>query len=96
MDKNQIFALLLDNIKKELNEQGKAKFNKWMNEEAIPMIKQAADDVIAKLNVQSKNKSGWCAARDRIVYPTLIEITLWVLSVSFEKIAELDNIQKVQ
>lgn len=96
MDKNQIFALLLDNIKKELNEQGKAKFNKWMNEEAIPMIKQAADDVIAKLNVQSKNESGWCAARDRIVYPSLIEITLWVLSVSFEKIAELDNIQKVQ
>ena len=96
MDKNQIFALLLDNIKEELNEQGKAKFNKWMNKEAIPMIKQAADDITAKLNVQSKNESGWCAARDRIVYPTLIEITLWVLSVSFKKIAELDNIQKVQ
>lgn len=92
MDKNQIFALLLDNIKEELNEQGKAKFNKWMNEKAIPMIKQGADDIIAKLNMQSKNESGWCAARDRIVYPTLIKITLLILSVSFKKIAELDNV----
>lgn len=91
MDKNQIFALLLDNIKEEINEQGKAKFNKWMNEKAIPMIKQAADDIIAKLNMQSQNESGWYAARDRVIYPTLIKITLMVLSVSFKKITELDN-----
>lgn len=95
MINEQAFTTLLDNIKDELNDQGKAKFNAWMNESAIPKIKEAGADISAKLNEQSKSETGWCAIRDGVVYPVLISVATWVLEVTFEQIAKLDKVEKI-
>ena len=73
---------------KELGNDLKNDFIKWLGTEGLNFVQAFVDEVIKECKEDAPTESGWCKIRDGVVLPVVLNVGMYVLKLVLEKSAE--------
>jgi hypothetical protein len=73
---------------KEVGNDLKNDFIKWLGTEGLDFVQAFVDEVIKECKEDAPTESGWCKIRDGVVLPVVLNVGMYVLKLVLEKSAE--------
>ena len=79
VDIEAVKGMVLENLEAYATETVKKDLLSWFATKALPAGREIGEAYTNKLKEQAATESGWNKARDSVLLPFLIELTLWGL-----------------
>ena len=83
--KNEVIA----DVKDYVTDTAKAAFLGWVKDKVLPSVREMAEAYIEEVKASAVEETGWCKARDTLVIPALVSISLWVAEQAVSKVVEI-------